>query len=176
MNAATGDITYITRVEELVWGSILLALSLIIHGCGMVLTLHLTNNFDQRFRRSASFVAGIASIILGSWLIMAVHVVEVLMWSAFFQWKECFINFSTAVYFAGLQYTTVGSTLNLPKHWRLLEAMIASAGLLGFAWSTGVLMTLAQAFQNEQVQMLGERGLLRFGRRPATKTRSPPAQ
>ena len=164
MNPAASDITYITRVEELVWGSVLLALSLIIHGFGMVLTLHLTNNFDQHFRKSASFFSGIAGIVLGSWLILAIHVVEVLIWSAFFHWKECFVNFSTAIYFTGLQYTTVGSTLYLPRYWRLLEAMVATSGLLCFAWSTGVMMTLAQAFQIKQVKILGRRGLLRTGK------------
>jgi hypothetical protein len=53
----------------------------------------------------------------------------------------------------------VGSSLNLPKEWRLLEIMTASAGLLGFAWSTGVLMTLAQEFQEQQLRLLRERGI-----------------
>ena len=65
-----------------------------------------------------------------------------------------FPNYSTASYFAFMEYTTVGSPLNLPQTWRLLEGMIATAGLLGFAWSTGVLMTLAQEFQEGQMQLL----------------------
>ena len=32
--------------------------------------------------------------------------------------------------------------------------MIATAGLLGFRWSTGVLMTLAQEFQDQQMWRL----------------------
>jgi hypothetical protein len=168
------DITYVTRVEELAWGSVLLGLTLIIHGIGMVVTLHLTQGFDRRFCRSASFISGMAGIIFGSWLIMSVHTVEILMWSAFFQWKHCFVNFSTAVYFTGLQYTTVGSTYNLPKLWSLLEAMVASAGLMCFAWSTGVLMTMAQTFQNQQLQILAEHGLLHLRRKPAAHV-DPPA-
>jgi hypothetical protein len=31
----------------------------------------------------------------------------------------------------------------------------ASAGLMGFAWSTGVLMTLAQKFQRAQLRLWG---------------------
>ena len=76
---------------------------------------------------------------------------------AFFQWKHCFPNFSTAVYFSFLEYTTVGSEFNLPLKWRLLEGMIATAGLLAFAWSTGVLLTLATAFQEQQLRLLNER-------------------
>jgi hypothetical protein len=32
--------------------------------------------------------------------------------------------------------------------------MIATAGLLAFAWSTGVLITLAQKFQDQQMELL----------------------
>ena len=32
--------------------------------------------------------------------------------------------------------------------------MIATAGLLGFAWSTGVMLTLAQNFQVHRMQLL----------------------
>jgi len=150
------SITYVTRFEEVLWGCGLMAVSLVIHGLGMVLTLHLVSRAKPRLGPPDSFRAGLGAIILGSWMIMAVHILEILMWSAFLQWKDCFPTFSTAVYFTGLQYTTVGSALNLPKHWRLLEAMIASAGLLGFAWSTGVMMTLAQDFQEQQLRALRE--------------------
>ena len=51
----------------------------------------------------------------------------------------------------------MGSAYNLPLKWRLLEGMIATAGLLGFAWSTGVLYPLAQEFQDQQVQRRKER-------------------
>lgn len=150
-------VTYVTRFEEVAWGCVLMAASLVIHGLGMVLTLHLVSRAKPHLGPSDSFRAGLGAIILGSWMIMFVHILEVLMWSTFLQWKNCFENFSTAMYFTGLQYTTVGSTLNLPHHWRLLEAMIASAGLLGFAWSTGVMMTLAQDFQEQQLRALRER-------------------
>jgi hypothetical protein len=64
---------------------------------------------------------------------------------------------STAYYYALLEYTTLGSSLNLPLHWRLLEGLTAIAGVLTFAWSTGVLLTLAQSFQEQQVLALQQR-------------------
>lgn len=79
------------------------------------------------------------------------------MWAGFFQWKHCFPNLSTANYFALNEYTTVGSNLRLPQSLRLLEGMIATAGLLAFAWSTGVLLTLAREFQAQQLQNYEQR-------------------
>jgi hypothetical protein len=53
-----------------------------------------------------------------------------------------------------MQYVTVGSNLRLPEHWRLLEGMIAFAGLITFAWSTGVLFAMAQ----EQIETAAKAG------------------
>ncbi len=81
-------------------------------------------------------------------------------------------NTSTAYYFALLEYTTLGSTLHLPLRWRLLEGLTAIAGVLTFAWSTGVLLALAQTFRNRKYWACssGARGA-ETGRRP----RAPPA-
>ena len=45
----------------------------------------------------------------------------------------------------------------MPFHWRLPEGLTAIAGVLTFAWSTGVLLTLAQSFQEQQLLILQQR-------------------
>lgn len=165
MDVPTEEALYITSAEEIAWGIILVAATLIIHAMGMILTQHFSNEFKQQvgqrfgqqFEERRPFLSGIGPLILASWMIVIVHCVEIVTWAGFFQWKDCFPNFSTAVYFSFLEYTTVGSAFNLPLKWRLLEGMIATAGLLAFAWSTGVLMTLATAFQEQQLRLLRER-------------------
>jgi hypothetical protein len=157
MAASADEIIYITSTEEMLWGGALVAATLTIHAFGMLQTLHASNKFKDTFGKSGSFAAGMTSLILASWMIIAVHVVEIMMWAGFFQWRHCFANYSTATYFSFLEYTTVGSAFNLPLRWRLLEGMIATAGLMGFAWSTGVLLTLAQEFQEQQLQRYKER-------------------
>jgi hypothetical protein len=56
-----------------------------------------------------------------------------------------------------MDYTTLGCDFNLLIRWRLLEGMIAVAGLLTFAWSTGILLTLAQDFQDQELQLFKQR-------------------
>ena len=148
---------YVTSIEEISWGIGLVALTMGVHGFGMLWTLRLDNAFKARFAQKESFVSGLTNLIVAAWLLVFVHIVEVMMWAAFFQWKHCFPNYSTANYFALNEYTTVGSSLRLPQNLRLLEGMIAIAGMLAFAWSTGVLLTLAREFQAQQ--------LLRFDQR-----------
>jgi hypothetical protein len=51
-----------------------------------------------------------------------------------------------------LNYTTLAAGY-LPQRWRLLEGMLGTAGLLTFAWSTGVLFSLAQNYQEKALQL-----------------------
>ena len=148
---------YVTSMDELFWGIILVAISLSMHGVGMIWTLRMNEAFERRFAHGPGVVIGMANLILASWMITLAHCLEVMMWAGFSQWKQCFVNYSTAAYFALNEYTTVGSSFNLPQNWRLLEGMIATSGLLGFAWSTGVLLTLAQKFQEQRMQSIRQR-------------------
>lgn len=148
---------YVTSLREILWGVTLVAISMTIHGFGMMLTLRVSNAFKPRLERTSSFTFGMFTLILASWMIILVHLTEVAVWAGFFLWKGALPNYSIACYFTLNEYTTVGSNYNLPQSWRLLEGMVATAGLLGFAWSTGVLLTLAQDFQVHQLQRLRQR-------------------
>ena len=161
MNAAFDEALYVTGIKEVLWGVVLVAITLALHGFGMLLTLRASSAFKERFERTQSFTLGMCVIILASWMIIVVHLVEVFVWAGFFNWKEALAapnaNASLCYYFALMDYTTLGCNYNLKLNWRLLEGMIAIAGLLTFAWSTGVLMTLAQEFQDQQLQALKQR-------------------
>jgi hypothetical protein len=155
---------YSTRIEEILWGALLVAVTLALHGVGMVLTLRACEGIKERFARGQSFSAGLGVIIVASWMIIVVHLIEVMVWAHFFLWKNAVntqgagnAGLSLCLYFALMDYTTLGSNYNLKLDWRLLEGMIAIAGLMTFAWSTGVLLTLAQDFQDQQVQRLKQR-------------------
>jgi len=157
MNAVPDATVYVTSLREISWGVMLVAITMIIHGFGMILTLRVNNAFKPRLERTPSFALGVFALILASWMIILVHLSEVAVWAGFFLWKGALPNYSIAYYFTLNEYTTVGSSYRLPQSWRLLEGMVAAVGLLGFAWSTGVLVTLAQAFQGHELQLLKRR-------------------
>ena len=140
----------------------------------MLLTLRASNAFKERFKRQ-SFAVGMSVIILASWMIIIVHLVEVGVWARFFHWKNAVASSNSTIslcyYFALMDYTTLGSNYNLKLHWRLLEGMIAITGLLIFAWSTGVLLTLAHEFQDQQMMLFKQREKRRSQRAAST----PPA-
>lgn len=145
------DLHYVISLEEVAWGLVLIAITMTIHGFGMLLATQAGEGVAHRFQRYESYFIGVFSVVLASWIIVLVHLTEALVWSTFFVWKHAMPSGSVSYYFTVMEYTTVGSNYNLPLHWRLLEGMVATAGLLCFAWSTGVLFTLAQDFQARQL-------------------------
>jgi voltage-gated potassium channel len=157
MNFLQVEPTYIISFEEIVWGGILVAVSMGIHGLGMLWILRVNRSIKQKYRAGKNLITGLWPIIFASFMIIFVHLSEVLVWSLFFLWRSCFPNASLSFYFALNEYTTVGSKYNLPLNWRLLEGMISITGLLTFAWSTGVLFTLAKEFQEQGFELFKRR-------------------
>ena len=161
MNIPQVEPLYVTSLEEIAWGGALVAITMGMHGFGMLFTLRVSGVLRHRLGQNPSFTAGMFILVLASWMILIVHLLEVFSWAAFFLWKNAVnadnVNSSLCYYFALMDYTTLGSNYNLVPRWRLLEGMIAIAGLLTFAWSTGVLLTLAQGFQDQQLQLLAGR-------------------
>src|ERR1035441_10550442 len=172
MEIPVADRIYVTSLEEIIWGGTLVAITMAIHGFGMLLVLRFIGALKQRFDRKPSFAKGMSILILASWMIVLVHLIEVIAWAGFFFWNDAVsvpsgkANSSLCYYFGLMDYTTLGSIYNLRDRWRLLEGMIAIAGLLTFAWSTGVLLTVAQDFQDQQMQLLKRR---REKHRPQTE-------
>ncbi len=143
--------TYVTSLDEVFCGVILIALTMAMHGVGVILTLRAGVALQRRHVGHISFFWGISTLIIATWILVSVHLIEVLMWGVFYWLRDAFPNGSTAVYYALGQYTTVGSEFSLPDRLRLLGGMNAMAGLLTFAWSTSVLFMLAQKFQSQQL-------------------------
>jgi hypothetical protein len=163
MNSPIIEPQYVTSLEEILWGGLLTAVTLTLHGIGMLYVVRMHGALKERFEKTPSFTNGMCVLIVCAWMILLAHLLEVFAWAGFFLWKGAVntgsdtipnANSSLCYYFALLDYTCLGSNFNLHQRWRLLEGAISMAGLLTFAWSTGVLMNLAQDFQDTQMQLL----------------------
>lgn len=148
--------TYVIGVAEVLCGGVLLAATMALHGCGVLVTLRSTAALKRRAGPAAAGLAGIGILIAASWMLVLLHLLEVIVWAVFYVWNNAInaadANASIAYYFALMEYTTIGSAYNLKFDWRLLEGMNGIAGLLTFAWSTSVLITLAEDFQRQRLR------------------------
>ncbi len=155
MSAAPPPLTHVTSLEEIVWGIVLIAATLAIHAVAMPTTLLASGRLTARLSGREPFLTGVLVLLAGSWMIVVTHLLEVAVWAAFLYLRDAFANASDAYYYALMQYTAVGSDLSLPDRWRLVGGMITMAGLLTFAWSTAVLLTLAQRVQDDGLHRKG---------------------
>jgi hypothetical protein len=163
--------TYVIGIGEVLCGSMLLAATMALHGCGVLVTLRSTGTLKRRAGTAGAGIAGIGILVVASWMLVLLHLLEVIVWALFYLWSNALdtaqVNASIAYYFALMEYTTIGSAYNLKLDWRLLEGMDGIAGLLTFAWSTGVLLTLAEDFQSTQLAAMHARREARRNKRSA---------
>jgi hypothetical protein len=148
---------YVISLEEIFWGGVLVAITIAMHGFGMLMVLRINHSLKIRLEKKKDLMSGLLPLIFASCLIMVVHLMEVMVWAAFFYWKGAFPNGSTAFYFSLNEYTTVGSKFYLPLNLRLLEGIIASTGLLTFAISTGILFGLAKTFLEQPIELFARK-------------------
>ena len=100
--------------------------------------------------RLIAVMSGTASVL------MAAHLVEVLVWSLAYSLISIAPPGTDLVYFAFVNYTTLGYGDVTPlEHWHLLGPMTAMNGVLLFGWSTAVIFevlrrTLTASRSDEQ--------------------------
>jgi hypothetical protein len=71
---------------------------------------------------------------------MAAHFSEVMVWSLAYATVEAAPAGADPIYFAFVNYTTLGYGDVIPvQRWRLLGPMTAMNGVLMFGWSTAVI-------------------------------------
>ena len=149
------DIAYLIRLDEIGWGCVLLALTIAIHAVVTFQILRVTHALWKRMDRARSRELGVGIIILTLWLIVLVHLGEVVIWAVFFVWKGAQPNVSSAFYNGLLNYTMLQAGY-LPLRWRLLEGMLGIAGLLTFAWSTTIFFWSAPKFAQDAMDSVKE--------------------
>jgi hypothetical protein len=75
-------------------------------------------------------------------LMVCLHVLEILLWAAFYRWK-CFAAWEPAVYFSAGSYSTVGAAeLILQPSWRQLGPLEGLMGVLMCALSASFLFAV----------------------------------
>ena len=73
-------------------------------------------------------------------VLMATHALEVIVWSLTYSVVDAAPADANLVYFAFVNYTTLGYGDVIPvERWRLLGPMTAMNGVLLFGWSTAVI-------------------------------------
>ena len=113
----------------------LMAVCVTIHASGLAWALRWLRRAAESPRR---FLTNLRLFIRIAIWIVALHCLEIIAWALLFTWRGALPDFSTAVYFSAVTYTTTGyGDVVLPAQWRLSSAVEALTGILMCGWSTG---------------------------------------
>ena len=114
---------------------LLLALCVVIHSMGIALLLRFTRSRplqpESHPWRAAFFIVRVA------WWLVALHLIQIVIWAIYFRVQGCLPDFETALYFSGVTYSTLGyGDVVLPHEWRMLGPTEGLTGILMCGWST----------------------------------------
>jgi ion channel len=84
---------------------------------------------------------------------MAAHFAEVLVWSFAYSFIGIAPPGSDLIYFAFVNYTTLGYGDVIPlQHWHLVGPMTAMNGVLLFGWSTAVIFEVLRRTMHRDLE------------------------
>jgi len=124
---------------QLLVGSLVSAIAIMIHALA---TVGATGVARAAGRRNASWPRlRLMSVMVATvFVLMLAHTIEIVIWSLSYALVGAAPEGSDLLYFAFVNYTTLGYGDVTPvKAWQLLGPMAAMNGILMFGWSTAVL-------------------------------------
>jgi hypothetical protein len=115
-----------------------------IHAIVMAAVLRVARAAGERATSHQSFrlIAVMTAVVS---VLMAAHIAEVILWSFAYAIVDVAPPGTDLVYFAFVNYTTLGYGDVTPlQRWHLLGPMTAMNGVLLFGWSTAVIFAVLQ--------------------------------
>jgi hypothetical protein len=146
-------------LAALVIGSFMLVALALFHGGGLHLIFVYQKRRERRLRIGRPHIfSGILLFGLSVFLMLALHIVEILIWASALT-RAGFIKHSyDAIYFCANAYTTLGmGTLDVGDAWRNVSPIIGISGLFTFAWTTSALVDVVASNGRLVEQLEAER-------------------
>jgi len=141
-------------MQNWIWGLSLIALTMAIHGTG-VLWIALVDvgirgrierqNRLRRRRHVAEFIIGMIAVV--GLLLAALHGIEAALWAAAYWWLGALNSPADAILYSIDSISTRGASgLVLEHRWQLMGALEAVDGMLLFGISTAYIYTVMQRY------------------------------
>ena len=131
--------------HNLLLGTALVALTVLVHTLGLVLMERLTPGMAKRLGFHAHD-PGRALVMTGSVLgLFLLHTIEVWLWAAAFEMMDVVQSFAGALELSTAMFSTLGynGSEAIAPQWRLLTALEGINGFLLIGWSTAYLVGVA---------------------------------
>ena len=126
-------------LRDILVGASVCALNIVIHAWLTVATIRVARILAERttIHPWRHLVAIMITTVL---MLMAAHITEVFVWAGIYALVHAAPDGADLVYFAFVNYATLGYGDIVPvAEWRLLGPMASMNGILLFGWSTAVI-------------------------------------
>ncbi len=125
-------------VVQLAVGAVASTCNIVIHSFTMATIIKVVKAHVNIRKHSIASLSMIMSAVV--WVLMVAHALEILIWTIIYRMTGAGPDGSDLLYFAFVNYTTLGYGDIVPVvHWRLLGPVAAMNGILLFGWSTAVI-------------------------------------
>jgi hypothetical protein len=130
-----------SMIQNLVLGSSLVALTVLIHTAGLILIAGVTPSL-AKWLGLHNHDIGRTLVMTGTVLgILGTLTLEVWSWALAYSLLGVTTNFGDALYLSSVMFSTTGDYgLSLDRSWRLMTALEGLNGLLMIGWSTAYLV------------------------------------
>jgi heme/copper-type cytochrome/quinol oxidase subunit 1 len=127
---------------EILTAYLLVILTTVVHGIGVVLITRLLKLEDNTLRAHRLDLGAFGLLISMALGLFALHTLEIGLFALFYLGVGAIHDFEQALYFSTSAYATLGHPdVAFPAEWRLVGAVEGLAGFLLIGWSTAVFVT-----------------------------------
>jgi uncharacterized membrane protein YidH (DUF202 family) len=130
--------------------SIMVALTVIIHFCGLALLMRLLRQSRAGMKpENQHIIMRMVTILCVVFGLFAIHTLEIWFYAVLYHFVlNAVADFETALYYSTVSFVSLGyGDVILSKQWRLIGAIEAANGLILFGWSTAFLVTVIAKLQ-----------------------------
>ena len=128
-------------IRQFLVGGAVSLLNITVHALVMTTVVHVARAANSSAKKM-SFPSPFLIVVMVPTVavLMAAHAVEVVIWALAYQIFDAAPPDAELVYFAFVNYTTLGYGDVLPaQNWRLLGPITAMNGIILFGWSTAII-------------------------------------
>ncbi len=128
-------------LENLAAGAILAALTIAIHGIGLLGISFVLRRAVTRFRPHRNHSGTILAMVATVLCLFALHSVEIWVWALAYLAVGALPNLADALFFSTLSFSTLGAEeVSAAPEWQLFGSIEGVNGFLLIGWSTAYLM------------------------------------
>lgn len=140
-------------------GAVILVFIVLFHGtCLHWILVQRTREERRLSMGKPRVIAALLQFGLSVFLMLALHVVEIMIWAFALKGSGLIVHANDAIYFCANCYTTLGmGKLDVGEHWRIMNSIIGISGLFTFAWTTSVLVDVVATHRRLLNQLEEER-------------------